>query len=582
MYDALDRLLKRTDPDGTVISYTYDAGGNKTSVVVPSGITTYTYDPLNRLSKVTDPDGGVTNYTYDAVGNRTGVTYPNNTKAEYTYDALNRLVLLENKRSDDSVISTYSYTLGQVGNRIKIQEDNGRIVEYTYDAIYRLVQEDITDPSLGNRIVNYTYDSVGNRLTRNDSVEGLTSYIYDENDRLLTENNTTYAYDNNGNTISRTEGTDITAYSYDFENRLIQVQTPSSLINYVYNAKGNRVQSNVNGIITNYLVDENRSYAQVLEERNDAGDLIVSYIYGSDLIEQDRGTASYYHYDGQGSTRVLTDFTQAVTDSYTYDAFGILLNRQGLTPNNYLYTGEQYDGNIGFYYLRARYMNPTTGRFITRDIYPGNIFDPRSLHQYLYAYADPVNNLDPSGHFTLVGIMVSISINLNIRAIYTRNILKAFLTSVKIANCVIGPAANLREIALLAIAQGAGSWAYDLEHGSRMLMSYGFNKIASTILEAYENMAKEIVIVKVKVVSDLKEIYEDVKSRYNEIMEFIKDPLGLKRLEAFIDNMEKYFNMLTSGNPCKMSIALEKLGNKIIAEIPDFDNFPTIKIEGEI
>jgi RHS repeat-associated protein len=88
----------------------------------------------------------------------------------------------------------------------------------------------------------------------------------------------------------------------------------------------------------------------------------------------------------------------AVTDTYTYDAFGNLLARTGATPNEYLYAGERFDPHLGLYRLRARYMNPATGRFQTMDSFEGEQSDPASLHKYLYAGDDPVNNIDPSGH----------------------------------------------------------------------------------------------------------------------------------------------------------------------------------------
>src|SRR5271166_2608977 len=73
-------------------------------------------------------------------------------------------------------------------------------------------------------------------------------------------------------------------------------------------------------------------------------------------------------------------------DTYDYDAFGNLVNQTGSTPNNYLFAGEQYDPALSLYYNRARYLNSTTGRFITQDDdNNGNIGDPRSLHLYLYA-----------------------------------------------------------------------------------------------------------------------------------------------------------------------------------------------------
>ena len=154
-------------------------------------------------------------------------------------------------------------------------------------------------------------------------------------------------------------------------------------------------------IVTTYLVDSNRDYAQVLEERDSSGNLLVRYVYGHDLISQTRsGVTTYYHYDGLGSTRALTASSEAVTDTYNYDAFGNLLDKTGTTTNTHLFTGEFFDSHSGFYYLRARYLNPAIGRFITMDSFAGRNRDPYSLHKYLYAHASPVNCTDPTGQMT--------------------------------------------------------------------------------------------------------------------------------------------------------------------------------------
>jgi RHS repeat-associated protein len=84
-------------------------------------------------------------------------------------------------------------------------------------------------------------------------------------------------------------------------------------------------------------------------------------------------------------------------DTYDYDAFGNKVNSTGTTPNNYLYRGEQYDPDLGLYYLRARYYNPMTGRFVSMDPENGIVTDPRTLHKYLYANGDPINRIDPTG-----------------------------------------------------------------------------------------------------------------------------------------------------------------------------------------
>ena len=152
-------------------------------------------------------------------------------------------------------------------------------------------------------------------------------------------------------------------------------------------------------------------YTQVLKEYDDSDSTLVSYTYGDDLISQKRGSlASFYHYDGQLSTRQLSDASGQITDTYTYDAFGLLLARSGSTENNYLYTGEQYDPNVGFYYLRARYYNPSVGRFLTQDTWPGMQFEPMSLHKYLYCESWPVGKWDPNGEMTLQETAICTSI----------------------------------------------------------------------------------------------------------------------------------------------------------------------------
>lgn len=119
-------------------------------------------------------------------------------------------------------------------------------------------------------------------------------------------------------------------------------------------------------------------------------------------------TASFYGYDGGGSVRNLTDSNGAVTDTYEYDAFGNSFTVSGTTPNNYLYRGEQYDPDLGLYYLRARYYKPLGGRFTSRDPENGKAADPKTLHKYLYAGGDPVNASDPNGReFTNYAALVT-------------------------------------------------------------------------------------------------------------------------------------------------------------------------------
>ena len=238
----------------------------------------------------------------------------------------------------------------------------------------------------------YTYDNAGNRTVRASTIAGVppVTASYTARDLLTTD-----TYDNNGNTTVSGSAGD----SYDFENHL--VNRNNGAVQIVYDGDGNRVRKMTSTGTTYYVVDDRNptGYAQVLEELSAPGSApTVTYTYGHSLISQNRGGVSkFYGYDGHNNVRMLTDAAGNWTDAYTYDAFGILIGQSGSTANNYLYCGEQFDPDLAMYYLRARYMNAGTGRFWTMDTFEGHPEDPLSLHKYLYCYASPVNNTDPTG-----------------------------------------------------------------------------------------------------------------------------------------------------------------------------------------
>jgi len=120
------------------------------------------------------------------------------------------------------------------------------------------------------------------------------------------------------------------------------------------------------------------------------------------------------------------------------------------------YRGEQYDSDLGLYYLRARYYNPATGRFLSRDPDDHSILSPNHLHKYLYANGDPVNSFDSTGRgddevdYALTQAMVVKKVFATARAIGTCGALAigADLLAAQIASGK--PASNLQEAALLA------------------------------------------------------------------------------------------------------------------------------------
>ncbi|MDJ1420343.1 MAG: RHS repeat-associated core domain-containing protein [Candidatus Methanoperedens sp.] len=411
-YDELNRLLSVINPAGQKVSYMYDLVGNRVQITYPDNKTaSYAYDATNRLIDLTDRNGGITSYSYDPNGNLIGMTYPNGMKTEYIYDEDNRLIELINK-NETQVISSFNYTLDAVGNRLRVDElfserfeEATQTTTYEYDDLYRLTKVNYTL----DKIVKYNYDPMGNRLSMTTTIDGIDStidYIYDAADRLLKSGSITYSYDNNGNLIKKSENPGrVMSYSYDSANRLISISTlfgaKRDLYNFEYDGDGNRVsKTRISGKRTQsseYVWDVNSILPQVLTESDEKG--TTTYTYGIDLIsmtDPQRGEF-YYHHDGLGSIRSLSDSKESIKAIYSYDAFGQIQKKMGYVDNDFLFTGEQMDTETGLIYLRARYYDPAIGRFITKDPFPTIGIITQNINRYVYTMNNPVNLVDPSG-----------------------------------------------------------------------------------------------------------------------------------------------------------------------------------------
>ncbi len=401
-YNLRDRVTRIDHSDGTWLSYTWDGEGNRLSVETPSGKTQYAYDGANRLTTVTDPDGNLTRYDYNNAGYLTGIDYPNGTRIEYTLDQRYRPVSITH-RLGTTVLARYDYTLDDAGKRVTMSDHTGRVVSYAYDAAGRLIQED------AGTAVAYTYDPAGNRITG----AGV-AYNFDINNRMLSAGSDVFAYDANSNRISQTRGTLSTGFGYDSLNRLIFLTgSDGTDLEFEYDANGHRILKDANGSLSRYLVDpfDISGFPKIIEERDDADQVLSFHVHGHSRIKVARdGRDRFFHTDALGSTRMLTDGSGTVSDTYDYDAFGSLKNSTGTTANPFRFAGEPLDPESGLYYLRARYMDPATGTFLSMDPYDGNIFRPQTLHKYIYANNDPVNMIDPSGQFSLPSTLTSVSI----------------------------------------------------------------------------------------------------------------------------------------------------------------------------
>ena len=232
----------------------------------------------------------------------------------------------------------------------------------------------------------------------------------------------TYIYNGRGDLTTFTNGANVTTYAYNAADQLTSVTAGGTTSTYVYNADGKRVKQTIGSTVTNFLWDEASMYGDVVYEYSSSGSALASYVLGgTGLISQTRGTTTnYFLQDGQGSTRALTNSTTgAITDTYSYTAFGESFATTGTTVNPYRYTGQQFDSSTGLYDLRARYYNPALGRFLSQDMYPVNFGSPIEFNRYAYTANNPTNRADPSGHLFIEYVFLNAEIGVLVGAGYS-------------------------------------------------------------------------------------------------------------------------------------------------------------------
>ncbi len=388
VYDNLDRLTQVTYPGGEIVSYAYDAANNRTQLVYPNGKTLdYSYDALNRLTQISESGQMVASYTYDALSRVTRRDLKNGAYSTYSYDSASQLLELINSKSTAEVISSFAYTYDNRGNRVTMTTPQGA-TQYTYDAISQLIG--VTQPN--SSATSYGLDAAGNRTSVTDT-SGTTGYTTNDLNQYTEVGGDTYAYDANGNMTSKTTSAGITTYSYDFENRLIQVTTPSETVSYAYDAMGRRTSKTTSSGTTLFIHDG----FQVIMEKDEADTVQAVYTYGigiDEVLVMARGGSEYfYSQDGLGSVVNLTNEIESVVESYFYDAYGVP-RTFSIVGNPYMFTGREYESSHNHYYYRARYFDPTIGKFLTED--PIGLRDGVNLTTYVnnnpIIYNDPLGN----------------------------------------------------------------------------------------------------------------------------------------------------------------------------------------------
>ncbi len=443
IYDDLGRKYTETESDGNGYSIFRGFFYEGISPYVREELTgqyhmlfysekTYEYDGEMRVVKVKESGEETVSYTYDKNGNKKSETLANGVISTYTYNKANRITKIENK-SGNSTISSYEYSYYFDGSDACKKRNEGGIIEtteYEYDGLKRLTEESVKVGSNTTDTYAYEYDDYGNRskmtATGTENYETVYDYsvngkytallqketktVEDENALKLNENvkQTFYTYDSNGNQVKKVADGKTETNTYDGLNQLIGFTDGETTASYKYNASGLRYEKTVDGQTINHVWDGNQQIvADVIDNQFYEADC---YIRGTNLVAKynykngDKSEYTYYTQNAHGDVVNLTDSTGKVTKKYTYDAFGVEKNIDENDTNAFRYCGEYYDAETATVYLRARYYDPSIGRFISRDSFAGKNEDPLSLNLYTYCHNNPIYFYDPTGHSVLSAI----------------------------------------------------------------------------------------------------------------------------------------------------------------------------------
>ncbi len=466
-YDAAERLSKISsfggiETQGFVYGYNTDNGQIVSVSNIVSGITcSYEYDLMDQATNIVyrKSDGSLIRsleYEYDAVGMIKEKKIVDDTsgfvRSSYVYDSLDRLVHESRLGSTSSAYSTvYNYDLA--GNRLSKTEE-GIATTYTLGVGNRLASTSTsatnllfvkgttdeligTDPRWGELWV--TNHIAGTSTV--PSVNGATFFA--ELPALAGQTNSIHIAirDRAGNmgyaikdywveTAGSTNETQSFAYNaagcltnfnglaldWDERYRLTSAVSATFSVSYAYDVLDRRI-SRIEGSTTNYFVYDGN---QVVADLDGSGSIIRSYVWGTGidnlLCFTDHTTSNTYYAikDYQNTVIALVDEIGAVVESYEYDAYGNIKILDAASAeltesafgNRYLFQGREYDSTTGLYYFRARWYNPETGRWLSKD--PIGIAG--GLNQYVAFKNNPVNNVDPKGTIAIATIIAIVSV----------------------------------------------------------------------------------------------------------------------------------------------------------------------------
>ncbi|MEV6038914.1 RHS repeat-associated core domain-containing protein [Nonomuraea sp. NPDC052116] len=390
-YNDRGLLTKLTQPSAQPTTMAYDDNGNLAQRVDAAGTTTFTWDNADRLKTATDPLTGRTfTYAYDKANRVETLTSANPANTQiFGYDDLGRATSQTLKNSAGAEIAKITYGWDKDDN-LTTKTTTGLAGSgtntYGYDHANRL-----TSWTAPGGTTTYEWDAAGNRTKVGDK-----TFTYDERNRLTNGDGTDYTYTARGTLASQTKNGTATQLTFDAFDRLIadgdSVYAYDVFDRVTSRISGPTKQTHLYAGLSNDLAAISVSGTLQAKYARDAFGGLLSLQEGTAPAA---GTLSDLHGDLIG-----TYSGTAVTTSTSYGPFGEIAAQTG-DRSNLGYQGEYIDPETGKVNMHARWYQPGTGTFASRDT--ANLDPAPSVraNRYTYADASPLTGIDPTGHSTI-------------------------------------------------------------------------------------------------------------------------------------------------------------------------------------
>ncbi len=440
-----------TDPNGNVWNRSLDSSGRLTATTDPLGRrNSATYDSRNRVSGAQSPEASVS-FTYDAAGNLTRQLYSAGSAAgpdlNFAYDDNNRLLSgpgfnftydangsltssngIAIARDDDSRISSITYSTGKSvkyaydarGLLVSVTDWLGGVTTLVYDDAHQLLS--IARPNGTNTKFSYDRDgrlsgivestgssialqrdAAGKETSANRTLPqaalpaaGVLPLAYDAAHQISGAK-----YDGLGRLLNDAMRT----YTWDAASRLSSYSGADGASTSTYDGLGLRISRSSSGATQNYVLNYALGLPSISTVQDGSNKDQRYYVHLPDgtilySVEAADNSRRFFHFDEVGSTTFLTNDSGAITDSYGITPYGesVTPGASNATSNPFTWLGAygvMQEGATSLYYMRARWYDSSTARFLSRD--PISSLAPQKINPYQYVEANPISSVDPLG-----------------------------------------------------------------------------------------------------------------------------------------------------------------------------------------